>query len=102
MKYFRYLATQTEIPWYERAIVTTVRRFAFTAIGVIMVLWAWSLLWIQILNFPNVDWVATFVGLFSMILGIRNALSFAKGVSWGQAFLTLVFVAVMAYFVWFA
>jgi len=78
------------------------KRLAFTAIGVIMIWWAWTLLAPQIPLFPNMDWFTVIVAFFTIILGIRNALSIFKGLTWGQVFLTLLFVAVNIYLVWFA
>ena len=85
----------------ELGFAELLKRAAFTAIGVIMVWWAWSLLTSQIPRFPNVDWFAVVVGIFTIVLGIRNALSIFKDLTWGQVFLTLLFVVVNAYLLWF-
>lgn len=102
LRYFRPLTMEAKAEsWVDYLTVSLVRRVAFTAIGVIMTLWAWSLLASQIAVFPNIDPVTVLIGLFTIILGIRNILSIIRDVTWGQAFLTLAFVAVMAYIVWF-
>jgi len=82
--------------------VSLIRRVSFTVIGIVMVLWSLTILSAQASAFPSVDIVSLFVGIFTLILGIRNALSLFKDVTWGQAFLTIAFVILMAYFVWFA
>jgi len=105
LRYFRHLAMEAKAEksgWLDRITVELVSRLSFTAIGVIMTVWAWSLLSSQIAVFPNIDPITTIIGLFTIVLGIRNILSIIKDVTWGQAFLTLVFVAVMSYLVWFA
>ena len=79
-----------------------IQRLAFTAIGVIMLWWSWSLLLPEISAFPNVDWFTVIIAVFTLLLGIRNALSIFKGLTWGQVFLTLLFVVINAWIIWFA
>ena len=86
----------------EYGFAETLQKVAFTIIGAIMIWWSWILLEPQISKFPNVEWLTVIVGIFTLFLGIRNVLSIFKGLSWGQVFLTLVFVAVNAYLIWFA
>lgn len=78
------------------------QRLAFTAIGAIMLWWSWVLLEPQISKFPNMDWLTVVVAVVTLILGIRNVISIFRGLSWGQVFLTLLFVAVNVYLIWFA
>ena len=86
----------------EYGFAEMLQRLAFTVIGAIMIWWSWMLLEPQIPKFPNVEWLAVIVGIFTLFLGIRNALSIFKGLTWGQVFLTLLFVAVNAWIIWFA
>jgi len=85
----------------EYGFAEMLQRVAFTIIGAIMIWWSWILLEPQISAFPNVDWLIVIVAVFTLILGIRNALSLFMDLSWGQVFLTLLFVAVNAYLIWF-
>jgi len=78
------------------------QRIAFTAIGVIMLWWSWTLLAPEISAFPNVDWFTVIIAVFTLLLGIRNVLSIFKGLTWGQVFLTLLFVVINAWILWFA
>lgn len=86
----------------EYGAMELLRRLAFTAIGAIMLWWSWLLLEPQISSFPDVDWLIVLVAVFTLVLGIRNAISIFKGLSWGQVFLTLLFVAINAWLIWFA
>jgi len=86
----------------EYGFAESLRRVAFAIIGAIMIWWSWGLLEPQIPKFPNVEWLTVIVAVFTLFLGIRNVLSIFKGLSWGQVFLTLLFVAINAYLVWFA
>ena len=88
-----------EIEWGIRELI---QRGAFTAIGVIMVMWSWQLLSSQFTLFPNCDWLTVIIATFTLLLGIRNVLSLFKDVTFFQAFLTILFVAVNAYLVWFS
>jgi len=81
--------------------VELVQRAAFTVIGIILLLWAWQVLSAQVASYPRVDWMAVIVGLVALVLGIRNAVSLIKDVSWGQVFFTLLFVVFNAYLIWF-
>lgn len=102
MKYFRPLTMEARAEsWVDYLTVSLVRRVAFTVIGVIMLFWSWTLLAPQFGAFPNIDPIATLAGIFTAILGIRNALSIIRDVTWGQVFLTICFVAVMTYLLWF-
>jgi len=85
----------------EYGFAEMLQRVAFTIIGAIMIWWSWMLLEPQIPKFPNLDWLVIIVAIFTLLLGIRNVLSLFKDVTWGQAFLTLLFVAVNAYLIWF-
>ena len=87
---------------FEYGFAEMLQRVAFTIIGAIMIWWSWSLLQPQIPKFPNLDWFIVIVAIFTLLLGIRNVLSIFKGLTWGQVFLTLLFVAINAYLVWFA
>ena len=87
---------------FEYGFAEMLKRFAFTVVGAIMIWWSWMLLEPQISKFPNVEWLTVIVGIFTLFLGIRNVLSIFKGLSWGQVILTLLFVAINAYLVWFA
>lgn len=101
----RYYATPLTMSIFESIEYGTaelLKRLAFTGIGAIMIWWAWTLISSQISAFPNVDWLTVLVALFTMIIGIRNALSIFRGLSWGHVFLTLLFIAVNVYLVWFA
>jgi len=86
----------------EYSVAELIRRLAFTAIGAIMLWWSWTLLAPEISAFPNVNWFTVIVAIFTLFLGLRNILSIFKGLTWGQVFLTLLFVAINAYLVWFA
>ena len=86
----------------EYGVAELVQRLSFTIIGVIMIFWAWQLISQEIQTYPDVNWFYVLVGVVTLLLGIRNALSLFKDVTWGQAFLTLLFVAVNVYLIWFA
>jgi len=104
MRYFRLLTAEADGGLVEKVTqipAELIKRGAFTLIGIIMLLWAWTLLAPQFLAFPNIDVIATLLGLFTVILGIRNALSIVKDVTTGQIIITVAFVAVMIYFIWF-
>lgn len=104
MRYFRLLTAEADEGVTERVTeipAELIKRGAFTLIGIIMLLWSWTLLAPQFSAFPNIDVVATLLGLFTVILGIRNALSIVKDVTTGQIFITVAFVAAMIYFIWF-
>lgn len=87
---------------FEYGFAELVQRAAFTAIGAIMIWWSLVLLEPQVYKFPNLDWLVIIVAVFTLLLGIRNVFSLFKGLTWGQVFLTLLFVAVNACLIWFA
>jgi len=82
-------------------LATLVKRISFMIIGIIMLVWSGGLLLNQVLSFPSIDLITVVVALFTFILGLRNAVSIYKDVSGGQVFLTILFVAVMVYIIWF-